>query len=252
MRIDAHVHLPVNHTCVTLAAKKEYLLQAMEQYRLDRCIVISDSCSVSPIGSMEECISLFATENSRISVVGGISPLADVSCQLSKTEIYLEQKSLVGMKLFPGHEAFYLTDQRLDQIYRLALHYDVPVLFHSGGAHNPYSNVNEVKAVLDRYPKIKLVCCHCFYPDLSQCRSLLSYPNLYFDISSIADDRRIWDFTQREIKTLITLAPERVLFGSDAFGCSIRAHISLVKGLHLLPELEARVFAKNAVRLYGL
>lgn len=252
MSIDAHVHLPVNNTCTTLAAKKDYLLRAMDQNQLDRCIVISDSCSISPICSADECIALFSEEKSRISVVGGISPLVDVSSQLAKMEVYLEQNSLVGMKLFPGHEAFYLTDQRLDQIYRLALHYDVPVLFHSGGAHNPYSYVNEVKAVLDRYPKIKLVCCHCFYPDLSQCRSLLSYPNLYFDISSVADDRRILDFTQREIKALITQAPERVLFGSDAFGCSIGAHISLVKGLLLPPELEERVFAKNAVRLYSM
>lgn len=252
MRIDAHVHLPVNNTCTMFAEKKDYLLRAMEQYQLERCIVISDSCSDSPIGSMEECVSLFAKESSRVSVVGGISPLVESAAQLAKMELYLEQKSLIGIKLFPGHEAFYLTDQRLEPIYRLALQYHVPVLFHSGGAYNPYSSVNEVKAVLDRYPEMKLVCCHCFYPNLALCRSLSSYPNLYFDISSVADNQRSLETIKQEIKALMTLAPDRVLFGSDAFGCSMGAHISLVKGLQLLPDQEERLFAQNAVELYGL
>lgn len=252
MRIDAHVHLPADDTFVTLADKKAYLLQAMERYHLDQCIVISDSWPISPIGSLEECVALFEKENERVYVVGGISPLVNLSSQLAKVRACLEQKRLVGIKLFPGHEPFYLTDERLEEVYRLALGYDVPVLFHSGGSHNDYSGVKEVKAVLDRYPKIKLVCCHCFYPDLPLCRSLISYPNLYFDISAVADDQRIWVFIQREVKALISLAPERVLFGSDAFGCGIGEHIRLVKGLHLSSEQEERIFAANAVRLYKL
>jgi len=47
-------------------------------------------------------------------VVGGISPLIDYANQLSILEKYI-----VAVKLFCGHEKFYLNDNRLIPIYQM-------------------------------------------------------------------------------------------------------------------------------------
>lgn len=48
--------------------------------------------------------------------------------QLEKLKDYLDKKLVVGIKLFTGHEEFYLTDERLKEVYELVIQYNVPVL----------------------------------------------------------------------------------------------------------------------------
>lgn len=249
MIIDAHVHLPVGEEFPSLQAKKERLLQELKKNQVDRCIVIADSYMDSPIGTTEECVKLFE-DCTEVSVVGGISPFVEFSVQLEKMRVYLEKKKIVGMKLFTGHENFYLTDERLEEVYALAIQYDVPVSFHSGWDNPQYSDVGVAEAVLQEYPTLKMVCCHCFYPHIDKCIQLVKYPNLYFDISSVADDEGILEQMKKQIMRLICLAPERVMFGSDAFGCSMEKHLAFVRGMHLPPDFQHKIFQENAKRLF--
>ena len=169
-----------------------------------------------------------------------------------KLKEYLDKKQIVGIKLFTGHEAFYLTDETLKDVYELAIHYNVPVLFHSGWDNSQYRDVMLVAEVAKQYPELKLICCHCFYPQIEKCLLLEEFPNIYFDISSIADDATILAGIETKIKKLIEKVPERVLFGSDYSGCSQKAHIQFVKKLGLEERIEKRVFEKNAVEVYSL
>lgn len=73
MIIDAHVHLPVCNGDYSLQRQKERLLYEMKENRISHCIVISDSSMESIIGTMDECVELFA-ETDNVDVVGGISP----------------------------------------------------------------------------------------------------------------------------------------------------------------------------------
>ena len=163
---------------------------------------------------------------------------------------YLERKQVVGIKLFTGHEAFYLTDERLETTYETAIRFDVPVLFHSGWENSQYSDVLKVLEIASKYPRLKLVCCHCFYPQIEKCKMLLDYSNVFFDLSSIADDADVWENMQEQCKELIELAPTRVLFGSDYACCSQQEHIKFMKGVELDKQLEENLFYKNAQRLY--
>lgn len=193
---------------------------------------------------------LIHTEN--VYVVGGISPFFDYQTQLVKLEDYLEKKMIIGIKLFTGHEMFYLTDNRISEVYDLAIRYDVPVLFHSGWDNSRYSAASVVAKVAEEYPELKLVCCHCFYPNICDCQELIQYSNAYFDISSIADDLTILGEVESEIKKLIHMIPTRVLFVSDYLGCNQMHHIELVRSLGLDKRTEELVFEKNATRLYSL
>jgi len=108
MIIDAHVHLPVEEASDSLQQKKDKLFQEMKKNQVDKCIVISDSSFESTIGSMDDCVKLFKDTQS-VYVVGGISPFVAFKMQLEKLKEYLVRKLVVGIKLFTGHEEFYLS-----------------------------------------------------------------------------------------------------------------------------------------------
>lgn len=218
MIIDAHVHLPIGKDCSILCQKREKLLQELERNHIDRCIVISDSCMESDIGNLNECVELFR-ESDNVDVVGGISPYFEFQTQLKKIRDYLDKNLIVGIKLYTGHEAFYLSDERLKEVYELAQQYDVPVLFHSGW---------------------------------DNCQLLVKYPNVYFDISSIADNRAILNDIAKKIKKLIEAVPERVLFGSDYSGCNQEEHLQFVKNLGLNKMLTGSIFEGNAKYVFRL
>ena len=251
MIVDAHVHLPVLESGSTLNDKKTALLDEMRRNHVDRCIVISDSELTSDIGSLDECAELFSS-TANVRVVGGISPLIDFDAQLTRLERYISEGKIVGVKVFPGHEGFYLSDRRLDRVYELAAETDTPVLFHSGWDNSVYGSWEEAEKVITRYPGLKLVCCHCFYPDVASCGRLIQYPNMYFDLSSVADDEAILARIEPEIGKLIEQIPDRVLFGSDYGCCSESAHIRFVEALQISENIRKAVLGENAVRLYRL
>lgn len=163
---------------------------------------------------------------------------------------YLDKKLVVGIKLFTGHEEFYLTDERLREVYELGIQYNVPVLFHSGWDNIQYSDVKLVAEVARQYPELKLICCHCFYPEIEKCQLLVEYSNVYFDISSVADDKTILENMEVRIKELIEMVPERVIFGSDCFGCSQMDHVQFVRKLELSEKVETKVFYGNSIQIY--
>lgn len=249
MIFDAHVHLPSNSEHTSLGQKKESLLRVMHKNEVSKCLVISDSSLASPIGSMQECAELFK-DTDNVYVAGGISPLCDYDNQLVLLERYLDRRLIAGIKLFTGHEAFYLNDTRLRRIFDIAVKYDAPLLFHSGWDNAHYGNAHLAAEVAADYPKMKLVCCHCFYPHTDKSLSLLKYDNVFFDLSSVADNARTSSEISQVIAGLISAAPERVIFGSDFPCCSQKAHIDFVKRLYLEKETESAVFSKNAEKLY--
>ncbi len=251
MIIDAHTHLPVGDECNSLQRQKECLLYEMKENKVNRCIVISDSSMESVIGTLDECVELFV-ETDNVDVVGGISPFYEFSSQLIKLKQYLDEKLIVGIKLFTGHEAFYLTDERLRDVYELAMQYNVPVLFHSGWDNSQYSDVKLVAEIAKQYPELKLVVCHCFYPELEKCLALVGFENVIFDLSSVADDVIRQENRAMMIKKLIDKAPERVLFGSDFSCCNQKEHINFIRDLKLISAVEDNIFWKNAKRIYHL
>lgn len=243
---DAHMHLPVNFR--TLPEKKDALLREMHENGISRGVVISDSELQSSIGFLTDCAVLFKNHPD-IAVIGGISPYIQYEKQLEILEHYIAEGSVVGIKLYCGHEPIYLTDPVLEPVYALAQKYHVPVLFHSGWDDPQYSAPDVIRQAAEANPQVLFVCCHCCYPDLAACfRALSAFSNVYFEISSIADsDPQKF----REIlEQAITRTPERFLFGSDFGSCSQKAHLDFVETLNISDCDRRALLCGNADRLY--
>ena len=248
--IDAHLHLPYH--VEGLQNKKEHLLRHLEDCGITNGIVISDSSLKSGIGSMVECVELFE-ETERIFVVGGISPFVDYANQLRILEKYIAEKKIVAIKLFCGHEKFYLNDNRLLPVYEMAVAYHVPVLFHSGWGNAKYAEPDIVLDVSKQYTNINFNCCHANYPNVTECvQQLRDCQNVYFDLSSIADDYSIALGFRELLSQQIHEMPERFLFGSDYEGCDIKEHVDFINKMALSDIEKEMVFYNNAKRLYHL
>ena len=135
--LDAHMHLPTQG--ISLSEKKEILLKEMQKNGIDEGIVISDSAITSEIGSLKDCLELFS-DTCYVHVVGGISPFFNYKEQCKLLDTALSEKKIVGIKLFCGHESFYLSDNILEPVYALAETYNVPMLFHSEKDSSQYAS----------------------------------------------------------------------------------------------------------------
>ncbi|MBP0974905.1 MAG: amidohydrolase family protein [Oscillospiraceae bacterium] len=96
------------------------------------------------------------------------------------------------------------------------------------------------------------VYCHCFYPEAAQCfDTLTDCENVYFDISSVADDPEKLPQIKLAAEAAIRRIPERILFGSDFGSCSQRAHLDFAAALDITAPARARLMYQNACRLYA-
>lgn len=250
MIIDAHMHLPTDG--IGWQDKKNKLLSEMKRNGVDAGIVISDSETESAIGTTGDCVALFA-DCPNVCVAAGISPFIDYREQLRRTERFCLEGKIVGIKLYCGHEPIYIDDDGLKPVFVLAERFRIPILFHSGWDNPEYAEPSRVKRAASAYPEIRFVCCHCFYPDLRECFEIIGEcPNVYFDVSSVADRPELNSSLKMILEEFIPTMPDRFLFGSDYASCSQREHIEFIQSLKLSAESAEKLFGLNAKRIYHL
>jgi len=246
--IDAHMHLPAVPSA--LEEKKRILLEEMADNGVAGGIVISDSESESCIGTLTECSGLFDGCGT-VRVVGGISPFIEYERQLSLLDDLLARQKAAGIKLYCGHEPFFLNDPVLHPVFELARRHRTPVLFHSGWDEPQYTAPEVIKQTADLFPDVTFVCCHCCYPRIAECFDTLSAcSNVYFDLSSVADGSDL--SLLPTLEQAINAMPTRFIFGSDYGCCNQAAHIDFFRKLRISPEKQSLLFYRNACRIYGL
>lgn len=240
------MHLPV--TPSSFSEKKNALLDEMQKNGVSRGVIISDSELQSSIGALSDCAELFKG-CSDIAVIGGISPYIQYEKQLKQLETYIAEGSVVGIKLFCGHEPIFLNDPVLMPVYSLAEKYSVPVLFHSGWDRPQYSTPDIIRQAAEEHPRVRFVCCHCCYPDIHTCiHTVSALSNVYFDISSIADSDP--SAFRAPLERFISDMPERFIFGSDYGSCSQKAHLDFAASLRIPENSRKLLLHGNAGRLY--
>ncbi|MDE5993537.1 MAG: amidohydrolase, partial [Oscillospiraceae bacterium] len=103
------------------------------------------------------------------------------------------------------------------------------------------------------YPNVKFVCCHCCYPKLAECfETLAEFENVYFDLSSTADDPAIYSEVKAAVKNAVRHMPKRIIFGSDFASCNQREHIEFFMGLDISDTEKRLLFSENSLNILGL
>jgi hypothetical protein len=261
MIIDAHLHLPVRDNLSTLAEKPQQLLKDLKSNNIDAAILIPDNVKNSPIGDLDECLDLFHEDNN-IFIMGTLDILTDEADVLQKLSSLFNEKKIVAIKIFPGHDKHLPNDKRLHDVFELCIKYNAPLVIHTGwNSGDPsaadYNDPKYIVEVAKVFNKLKIVISHFFWLKIEYCLELTkSFENIYFDTSGLADEEVI-EHTGKEqilctLNKAITKYSKKVLFGTDYGMCSLADHKYLIDSLNISDEAKKEIFWDNTIEVFNL
>ena len=263
MIIDSHLHISyIGEKPKDLFDVKKDLLQSMNKYGIDYSIAIPDNVPNPQCADMETLAKIIDGDK-RFFSMGTINIFQDIDCQIKKLEKLITTQSICAIKLFPGHDPFYPTDERCQLVYNLCVKYDIPVVVHTGintGDPNcaKYNDPKYLVEISETYKNLKIVIAHYFWPKMEYCYELTKgMKNIYYDTSAMADPEVVeasggWDNVLHMLKNTVLDKPDNVLFGTDWPMCPVDKHIQLVKELKVGSDIENKIFSLNAIDLYKL
>lgn len=260
MIIDSHTHI---YDEKTLAEYKK-----KSKGRVDRIITFpywQDSTLLRGLHAAVE----FADQHEDVFALGTIDMFGDITTQLKLHRELFEQKKIVGIKLYPGYQHFFPSDERVDPIATLCAEFGKPLVFHSGMTHGlvrgtvlKYAKPEPIDEIASRHPETKIVMCHLSYPDyLDAAAALSNNDNVFSEFSGIMCgemnvdaylEQNVADLTRvlihmEEVKT-------KILFGTDFVGTDnylnmVEPYFELYEKLFDESE-RAHVFGGLAEKVY--
>jgi len=262
--IDCHVHL--NHYADeqvdALQPCLDKLQATMRRNRVDAAIILTSYKEVPGRPSTRQVVA--ATEGiANLHVVAGLSYESFGEQTVADLEELLKSKSIVGLKLYPGYQPFYVYDTKLSPAYELAGRYNVPVMIHCGDTYSPqgkvkYSHPLHVDEVAVDFPQTKFVICHLGNPWLRDCMQVVyKNENVFADISGLV----LGDFSDRferymrnQFQELLLwgVDPGNVLYGTDWPISSMESYLEFMDELKVPLKDKKKIMYENAVKLFNL
>ncbi len=264
MIIDCHTHINNYHdeTADSLQSCVEKLQLEMRRNRIDIALVLT-SYKVNP-GRPSTRATIEATRGRKhIRVVAGLAFESLSPAVLEELREDLAQGLIRGLKLYPGYEPFFPSDQALEPVYALAQEFKVPVMVHSGDTFTPkgklkYAHPLNVDEVAVDHPGVDFIICHLGNPWIRDCMEVVyKNRNVYTDISGLVLGNfsdRFESFMRKQLQEMLEygVEPDKVLFGTDWPLASMESYLEFIEELSI-PERERRkIMWENAARLFRL
>lgn len=260
MIIDVHTHLSLTKRQKTYSKAAENFLANMRQNCIDRALVIADNVANSGCANLDVLLEYFGATK-QIHFIGALYPFKISRESLKKVETLINQKKIVGLKIYPGHDKIYPTDKRYQVIYKFCLKNKIPVIIHTGiNSNNPksarYNDPKHILKIAKQYPALTLVIAHYFWPKIEYCYDLtIKQPNIYYDTSGLADLEVVAASggIAKICEVLVNTAeqkPASLIFGTDYPMCDTQKHIELVASLPLTNALKENIFFRNTQALF--
>jgi len=146
-----------------------------------------------------------------------------------------------------------MDDSRLGAVFALCEQHGVPLATHTGWDNPQYNRPHYFAKIVSEHPNLRIVICHLCWPDIDACfEATAAFPNIYYDISSLAHETRKLKKTAKSLRRIAKTHADRIIFGSDYGACSIEAHVALVRSLGLDEQGTQAILAGNALRVYHL
>jgi uncharacterized protein len=262
--IDCHVHL--NHyedidASSRLEDRYAILREEMAKNEVDYAIVLSSYIQTERRPSPRELLDMIG--DGPVGVVAGVSYLNYKASDLADLRSMLREGRLLGLKLYPGYEPFYVHDARMRVVYELAGEFDVPVMIHTGDTYHPrgkvkYAHPLTVDEVAVDFPDVTFLICHIGNPWVTDAMEVIyKNDNVVGDISGFTlghFEERFERFMVQRLSEAIAYAgdPSSLLFGTDWPICDIRGYLRFVDQLGLSAEEREKILWRNTARIFKL
>jgi len=269
MIIDAHTHIgKLANTLYSENYEKnlDLILKEAGENGVEKLIIIAGLGKKDVDPSTEQLLELIK-DRQNIYAVAGIDLFNLWVEDLKTLTRYLDNRMIVGLKLYTGYQHFYPEDERCKPIYDLALTYDVPVIFHSGDTlagivKNPkvkYAHPLHIDDIAADYPKLKIIIAHMGNPWLIDCAEVLyKNPNVYADLSGLFIEEILQtSYGEMMRKRIIELAAyigsdHKLLYGTDWPLCRMKPYIEFVKNLGFDEKGMEDLFSANAQKMFKI
>lgn len=214
----------------------------------------------------------FTDTKDNLYVVGAIDMDKDMNEQIKVHQKLFEEKKIYGIKLAPGYQYFYPSDEKVYPIAELCQKYNKPLIFHSGDVYDPdgmaimdYTRPIHIDKLAVKFNRCKIIIAHFGFPYHLETASIVSKnENVYTDISGTLDEVD----TEREannmlsqyimdLKRVFNYYPDikkKVMFGTDYSGedsplNNVESYIEVVKSVFSKEEQES-IFSELADKLF--
>jgi len=197
---------------------------------------------------------------------GNFAGAEDGAQILRQVDLHFQRDSCVGLKLYPGYNAFYVYDPVYTPFYELAARRGKTVAIHTGelagnwGAVK-YSHPLTVDEVAAAHPDTRFVLCHLGNPWMMDAAVVMNKnQNVSADLSGFlkgkqdmkeffVNNKSYMDYIKMSLHYM--QAWDRLMYGTDWPLANIENSIEFIS--ELIPaKYHDLVFYENARRIYGL
>ena len=188
---------------------------AIEEAGVEQFIIValprSEGMHV-PNDFIADCVSQYPGRAVGFASVDPRDPDAGDEFERSVTKLGLK-----GLKLSPTYQAIDPRSPACWKLYEIALHFQVPVMLHCGGAYKgslEWADPSLLDKVAMAFPDLKLIIAHFGQPYMEQTAILMrKNENVYADLS--ARYHRPWQLYNGVMVATEYRVTDRLLFGSD-------------------------------------
>ena len=211
-------------------------------------LVHSVATKPSQVRSIKEFIS--GEVKAHPGVFTGFGTLHPDSTDLEGDFHHLLEQGLKGVKLHPDFQRFALDGEQAFAIGRVISKNPVPLLIHCGDYRYNYSNPQQLKAFLSKFPNLTVIGAHfAGWSVWKQAAEVLAgTPNLYVDCSS-----SLYRITSRQAADLVhAYGADRVLWGTDYPMWESEKEMEMFRNIGLTPDEEELILCQNAAKLLNI
>lgn len=268
MIIDCHTHI------YDEKVYKEYFEKA--KGRVKKALVMYSSTTQDEKGrilpvDLNKLID-FAQKKGNLFVIGSVEFDKNISHQLRTLEKLFKQKKIFGIKLYPGYEHFFPSDEKIYPIAKLCQKYGKPLTIHTGDVYNfekkailKYSHPIHVDDLATRFKKCKIVIAHFGFPHFLEAANIAGKnENVFVDVSATITEmgskkENAALFNQylvdlRRVYSYYSYVRRKTMFGTDFAGShtylnKVGEYIKLVEKAFIKKE-QPLVFYQLAETLF--
>lgn len=263
--IDAHLHINFKRPYSRQLAKKiglSYtpagLLKDMKENNVARALIISVP------GQLDDAKKFAKKYPNRFWVAGSADPKNLTDKDLATLEADMAEGEIRAIKFYTGYQHYYPDDEDCVPIYRLAMKYDTPVIFHTGDcvstmARLRFSHPLNIDDLAFRFPDLKIVMAHMGNPWLWDAAEVIyKNENVYADLSGLitglpeAYRKEYREWLLGELGSVIYYCgADNLMFGTDYCLVSHSDSLNFFSNLKIKKNDLQKVFHKNALKLFG-
>lgn len=273
IRVDTHVHLTRWWDDVSASAYRpdidftvRGLLAEMDRNSIDYAVVLQSHRAPSVKEGLEEGRRNAEMAQGRLLPATTVDPTRGEDEVRAAIDLWEQDPSIRGVKLYPGYQPFYVHDRRVEPIYEFAHRRNIPILLHQGdtldrNGHVKFARPIELDEVAVRYRDVRFVLCHLGNPWIAEAAEVVwKNENVYADTSGLLAhpsvplfEKMVQQSRERVEQAIITVGrPDQFLYGSDWPLEEIKVAVDVVALLDLPFEHRAMILGENARRLFRL